>query len=92
MGQEASIEKALVKFAKDNGIYTRKFSSPSNAGVPDRIFVYYGRVMFLEIKAVGKRPTELQMSELEELNDQYIDATWVDSVADGKVLMGNFTI
>ena len=82
--KESSIEKALVAYAKTFGIYTRKFSSPSHRGVPDRIFVCDGNVLFLELKVPGNKPSPLQAAELDTLNKQGANAGWVDSVQAGK--------
>jgi hypothetical protein len=82
MGRESTVEKKIVMLARDKGVLTRKFSSPSNAGVPDRIFMWNGRTLFLEIKRLGFKPTALQYDEMEGINRQGIPATWVDTYAD----------
>ncbi len=79
MPAESSIEKRLVAYAKAHGIWTRKFSSPANAGVPDRVFCYKGVTLFMEIKAPGKKPTTLQWREIDLLVAQEIPATFVDT-------------
>lgn len=84
MAQESELEKNLARYARENGIWTRKFSSPANAGVPDRIFTYMGQTLFLEIKAKGKLPTALQWDEIDQLVKQVIPATYVDNYTDGK--------
>ena len=49
--RESLLEKYVVKSCKQAGIITRKFSSPSQRGVPDRILIASGgRVVFLELK------------------------------------------
>ncbi len=80
---ESQVEAGLVRYAKKHGIYTRKFTSPSQRGVPDRIFAYNGRVLFLEIKRKGEKPTKLQKYELEQLQEAGIAASWVDNVESG---------
>ena len=57
---EKDIEKKLVKYAESLGMLTFKFTSPSNAGVVDRIFIYRGQVFFMEIKTVSGKLTPLQ--------------------------------
>ena len=79
MAAEAKLEKQLTDWCKKRGIYTRKFSSPSNRGVPDRIYVHKGKVVFLELKAKGKKPTALQLRELKLLRDQQVAATYADN-------------
>lgn len=85
MGQESKIESAVCKYAQSKGCYVRKFSSPSRAGVPDRLFLTpNGLVFFIEFKAPGKRPTALQQREIDEIENRHGLAKWVDSVEEGK--------
>jgi len=85
MGEEAKIEKKLTRWAKDKGCLSYKWSSPANRGVPDRIFIGpSGKVLFLELKAPGERPTALQLKRLEEIRGNKGFADWADSFEDGK--------
>lgn len=63
--RESSVEAAVVRHCRARGLYCRKFKSPSNNGVPDRIICGGGRVMFLELKRekLG-RTTALQDYEI----------------------------
>ena len=81
---EAAMERKIVQFAKSLGIYTRKFTSPSHRAVPDRIFVYSGTVLFLEIKAAGKKPTEAQLHEMALIRSVGGLVGWVDSFESAK--------
>lgn len=80
MISEKKLERRCSDIAKANGWYTRKFSSPSNRGVPDRIFIKGGRVEFIEFKAPGKLPTKLQIHELHEISTHGGMASWCDNV------------
>lgn len=82
--REAEVEKKIVQLAKRLGIYTRKFTSPSHRAVPDRIFIYGGVVLFLEIKAKGKRPTESQQHEMALIAAAGGLVGWVDNVESAK--------
>lgn len=90
--RESQIEAALVKFAKENGVLTYKFSSPAHRGVPDRIFIGHGRVLFLEIKQKGKKPTTLQRREMRQINDHGGHAHWCDNVCDGEDIICSICI
>ena len=58
---ERTIEAALVRRVRDLGGLCEKFVSPGRRSVPDRIVTLPGgRVVFVEVKAPGKGPTELQ--------------------------------
>jgi hypothetical protein len=87
--RESSIETALVTYAKKHDIYTKKFVSPSNRGVPDRVFIYGGRVLFLELKAPKKKPTPLQMRNMEELLDSGAMVGWTDDREIGKDVLAS---
>jgi Holliday junction resolvase len=82
--REAEVEKKIVQLAKTLGIYTRKFTSPSHRAVPDRIFICGGVVLFLEIKAKGKRPTESQRHEMALIAAAGGLVGWVDNVESAK--------
>jgi len=79
MASESNLEKRVCTQARKLGIYTRKFTSPGNVAVPDRIFIYQKRVLFIEFKAPGKKPTEMQQSEIEQLMMQGVPASWTST-------------
>lgn len=79
MSKEALLESKVVSHCKRNGILCYKFCSPSNRGVPDRVLVKAGRVLFLELKALSNRPSALQFRTLEKLREQGVVATWCDN-------------
>ncbi|MBE0435912.1 MAG: VRR-NUC domain-containing protein [Methylomicrobium sp.] len=59
--RESKIEKALRLRVRELGGLCEKFTSPGNAGVPDRIVTLpWGRIIFVELKAPGKKPSKLQ--------------------------------
>lgn len=59
--REKVIEAALVKRVEDLGGLCEKFVSPGRRSVPDRLVTLPGgRVVFVEIKAPGKKTTPLQ--------------------------------
>lgn len=60
---ERDIEKALVKRIKALGGLCDKFVSPSNIGVPDRLVTLPGKILFVELKSPGKKPTAKQLKD-----------------------------
>ena len=65
---EKSIEQYLVRKVRETGGKAYKFVSPGNAGVPDRLLIFpSGKVIFVELKAPGKVPTNLQKAKHREL-------------------------
>lgn len=58
---ESRLEKRLRDRVKKAGGLALKWVSPSFAGVPDRIvFLPEGKIIFVEMKAPGKKATALQ--------------------------------
>lgn len=83
--RESAIEKKICDYAKSKGCLVFKFVSPGRKGVPDRIIIApHGRILFMEIKATDKEPTELQYREIRKLNEHHVPVTWTDSVDGGK--------
>ena len=78
MPAESLLEKKIVAHATKLGMLSFKFTSPSQKGVPDRIFIHKGHVLFLEIKAPKKRPTQLQMRTLTKLRDHGAACWWTN--------------
>lgn len=77
---EKDIEKKVCEWARKQGCLVYKFTSPSQRSVPDRMFVLpYGTVVFIEFKAPGKQPTELQTKELLKLQGSGVRACWCDN-------------
>ena len=62
--REKEVETYLRDRVKALGGKAYKFVSPGNAGVPDRVVCLPGgHVLFVELKAPGKKPTPLQNAE-----------------------------
>lgn len=78
---EKQIEQALVQRVKELGGICEKFTSPGRRAVPDRIVTLPGgRVVFVECKAPGKRPTDLQLRDHERRRALGCDVRVIDSL------------
>ena len=84
---EKTIEKKVVEHAKKLGFWTRKFVSPNNRGVPDRIFAYKGRIFFIEFKAPGKKTTALQNLEHSKMFDAGLSTYVITEAERAKEMM-----
>ena len=85
---EKEIEKKVCDYAKSKGCLVYKFVSPAHRGVPDRMFVTQaGKVFFIEFKALGKKPTPLQLHEMKKMEDSNVSVSWTDNVSVGKMLI-----
>ena len=66
--REKTIEQALIKAVKSYGGLAVKFVSPGFAGMPDRLVLLPGgRLGFVEVKALGKKPRTIQTVRHEQL-------------------------
>ena len=83
MIRERDIERKVCDLAKAAGWLTYKFVSPSQRGVPDRIFIRLGEIVFIEFKAPGAMPTKLQWRMIERLCGHGCDVYVCDSVESG---------
>lgn len=84
---ERDIERKVCQYAEKNGWLTFKFTSPANRGVPDRLLIRNGQVIFIEFKAKGKKPTALQTKIINKIR-QYGCAVYViDDLDDGRGLI-----
>lgn len=65
---EREIEQALVREVRKAGGIAPKFTSPGNAGMPDRLIILPGgKVSFVELKAPGQKPRPLQLRQMDRL-------------------------
>lgn len=87
---ESSIERSVCEYAKKLGCLVLKCNPAMSNGLPDRQFLFSGRVFFIEFKAPGKKPTPLQSLRHEELASRGFDVYVVDDVTFGKALITNF--
>jgi hypothetical protein len=81
---EKQIEAKVCDYAKDAGVLVYKFTSPARSAVPDRMFIYNGRMFFIEFKREGQKPTPAQEREHNRLRQHKINVFVVDNVEQGK--------
>lgn len=82
--KESYIERKVCEYAKSLGWMVFKFNSPGKSGVPDRIFMKKGKIVFIEFKAAGKRPTKLQLHIHREMENAGFHVHVVDNILSGK--------
>jgi len=85
--RESTIEQAVCAYAKSKGCLSLKLSGQNQKGQPDRMFLYNGRILFVEFKACGKQPTALQARWLDRLTDQGFLTACCDDIGAGKRLI-----
>lgn len=88
--RESAIEEKVCRWATRNGWLVRKFKS-SKRGVPDRVFIRNGIVVFIEFKRKGGVPTPQQANEHAALRAAGAVVYVFDDVEKGiEILQGYF--
>lgn len=82
--KESDIERQVVEFCQRHNLLCFKFVSPGHRGVPDRLIIGPGKVLFLELKRPGGYPTALQCHYIAEIAERKHTATWVDNYEQAK--------
>lgn len=78
--REQVVEFYLRDRVKDSGGIAYKWTSPGNSGVPDRIVIFPGgRIVFVELKKPGGKPTKLQEVQHKRLRKLGCDVWVIDS-------------
>ena len=85
--RESTIEKKVTQYAQAQGWLSFKWVSPSQRGVPDRLFFRKGAMLMVEFKAPGRRPTAYQEVIHRRLKDQGFEVHIIDNVEEGKTLL-----
>lgn len=65
--RERDVEKRLTQGVKNLGGLCLKWVSPGNVGVPDRIVLLDGEVIFVELKTEHGRLSPVQVRQLERI-------------------------
>lgn len=76
---EKLLERLLTQQVKEVGGLCFKFTSPNITGVPDRIILFCGALVFAEIKTTGKKLTPRQKVLKNEIEKQGFKYFVIDS-------------
>lgn len=87
---ERDVQKSVVEFARRNDVVAHKFSSEARRNVPDYLFLFNGRVLFIEFKATGKRARKGQLREINKLRRVGFFVEVCDCKAMGRSLIRAF--
>ena len=68
--KESKLEEDIERLMKTKGIWQLvRYQAQSNQnGLPDRLYLYKGYLLGLELKTDEGKPTKLQLKKLEEIN------------------------
>ena len=93
--KESALERIVANYCKHRKLKCFKWASPGNRGVMDRIIFGPGKIMFLELKREGKKPTKLQeyvswdlAKTLGDVDNVYIG--WTDNWDEAKSIIDEF--
>lgn len=78
---ETRLERRFKKEVERRGGRALKFISPGMRGMPDRLVLLPGgRTVFVEMKALGEKPTPLQEKRAAELRQLGFQVHCIDSI------------
>lgn len=88
--REKDVEQTLVKETKKKGGMALKLTSPSSSGLPDRLLLLpKGRVVFVELKAPGKKTRKLQDVVIAKLRELGFRVEVVDTKEKAKEVLSD---
>ena len=84
--RETLIEQKVCAAASNNGWLVHPKAAAGTRGWPDRTFIGPDRVIFVEFKAPGRKPTPLQSHIHRKLKEHGYEVHVIDSVETGTAL------
>ena len=84
--RERLIEKHVCEVARQRGFLVHPKAGAGRRGWPDRTFTTPERIILVEFKAAGRKPTPLQTHIYRQLKAQGYDVHVIDSVEAGTAL------
>lgn len=84
---EGQVEDYLVEQAEARGYICYKWVSPGRRGVPDRILIGHGRVIFVELKSSVGRLSKSQQLMIPRLREHGADVRVIRSRSEVDALM-----
>ena len=84
---ESALEKKLTAHAVSLGVLTLKLNVVGRRGWPDRVFLYHGNVLFVELKRAGEKPEPLQEWTHQQLRNHGFEVFVIDDLVKGMVIL-----
>ena len=78
--KERDIEQALQARIVAIGGVCWKLVCPGTTGVPDRVCLMGGRIVFVEVKAPGQQPRPIQHRRIQQLRDLGFTVMIIDTM------------
>ncbi len=89
---EKTVEKKVTERAKALGWLSYKLTSPSNKGLPDRLYIRGGQVVFIEFKRPNAKPRKLQDIVMRDMRGHGAEVYVIDTIESGYELFENILI
>jgi len=87
---EKSVEKWTCDRAAFLGCACLKLNVKGRVGWPDRLFLFRGKVLFIEFKRLGENPTLIQQYVHAEIRAHGVSVEVVDNVGDAGRIIDEF--
>lgn len=78
--REIEIERPASAYAELRGWFEAKIERASKRGFPDRFYARDGRIVLVEYKAPGEKPTPQQIRRHQELREHGVEVHVIDSL------------
>ena len=88
---ERKIESDVSEYSQRCGCMHLKLVMWGRIGWPDHLYLYHGRVLFIEFKRAGEQPRKIQEYIHERIRKHGFDVVVVDNNADGRAVIDNLT-
>jgi hypothetical protein len=83
----------VIEFARKKGIIAIKLTTMKARGTvgwPDYLFLHAGKVMFIEFKAPGAKPTPRQEQQIQKLIKNGFYVRVIDDMLEGRRALATF--
>ena len=87
--RESKIERKVSEYAKLEGWLCRKYTSPGNKGVPDRIFFKDGQTVMVEFKSEEGKLSAAQKVQIKLHREHGMQVEVISSIEAGVTLFEN---
>lgn len=85
---ESQIQARVVEFARRRGVIARKLNF--GEGWPDYMFLWKGKLLFIEFKYPGEKLRPLQEYVVEKIKEQGFDVIVVNNIIEGRQVIRSF--
>jgi len=80
---ESAVEGETTDYAKACGCLCLKLNVSGQIGWPDRLYIYKGRMLFIEFKRMGEKPRKIQEYRHAKIREHGFNVAVVDHVEQG---------